>query len=146
PGGGGPFDGPADPNPRFGGHSPTGAGGGGGGLFRSGNPFGGGNANPFGAPSPTATSPSGPRSGGPPPASSSGSPVGNFSFGGFGESMGGVTPTPSSPTSARPAPVTTAPAVSPSNYTCNRRTSVSAESLIPSAASDEWTPPSFPKT
>jgi cAMP-dependent protein kinase regulator len=34
----------------------------------------------------------------------------------------------------------------PSNYNRNRRTSVSAESLIPSASSDDWTPPSHPKT
>lgn len=34
----------------------------------------------------------------------------------------------------------------PSNFNMGRRTSVSAESLMPSAASDEWTPPTFPKT
>ncbi|KAF8457717.1 camp-dependent protein kinase-like protein regulatory subunit [Terfezia claveryi] len=34
----------------------------------------------------------------------------------------------------------------PHNFNMNRRTSVSAESLMPSAASDEWTPPTYPKT
>jgi len=34
----------------------------------------------------------------------------------------------------------------PQNFNMNRRTSVSAESLMPSAASDEWTPPTYPKT
>ncbi|KAF8252813.1 camp-dependent protein kinase regulatory subunit [Wilcoxina mikolae CBS 423.85] len=34
----------------------------------------------------------------------------------------------------------------PSNYNRNRRTSVSAESLVPTAASDEWSPPIHPKT
>lgn len=34
----------------------------------------------------------------------------------------------------------------PSNFNMNRRTSVSAESLMPSAANDEWTPPTYPKT
>lgn len=34
----------------------------------------------------------------------------------------------------------------PQHYHMGRRTSVSAESLIPSSAADEWTPPTFPKT
>ncbi|KAF8471154.1 cyclic nucleotide-binding-like protein [Kalaharituber pfeilii] len=34
----------------------------------------------------------------------------------------------------------------PPNYNMNRRTSVSAESLMPSAASEEWTPPTYPKS
>lgn len=34
----------------------------------------------------------------------------------------------------------------PQNFNMNRRTSVSAESLMPSAANDEWTPPTYPKT
>lgn len=34
----------------------------------------------------------------------------------------------------------------PSNYNMNRRTSVSAESLVPSSSSDEWNAPVYPKT
>ncbi|KAI5795287.1 cyclic nucleotide-binding-like protein [Geopyxis carbonaria] len=34
----------------------------------------------------------------------------------------------------------------PSNYNMNRRTSVSAESLVPTTSQDEWTPPVHPKT
>jgi len=34
----------------------------------------------------------------------------------------------------------------PSNYNMNRRTSVSAESMVPTAASEEWTPPVHVKT
>ena len=34
----------------------------------------------------------------------------------------------------------------PQNFNMSRRTSVSAESLMPSAANDEWTPPTYPKT
>lgn len=34
----------------------------------------------------------------------------------------------------------------PSNYNMSRRTSVSAESLIPSSSADEWTAPEYPKT
>jgi cAMP-dependent protein kinase regulator len=34
----------------------------------------------------------------------------------------------------------------PSNYNMGRRTSVSAESLIPSSSTEEWTPPVYPKT
>ena len=34
----------------------------------------------------------------------------------------------------------------PSGFNMNRRTSVSAESLMPSAANDEWTPPTYHKT
>lgn len=34
----------------------------------------------------------------------------------------------------------------PSNYNMNRRTSVSAESLIPSSSTEEWTAPVYPKT
>lgn len=34
----------------------------------------------------------------------------------------------------------------PSNYNRNRRTSVSAESLVPTATNDEWSPPVHPKT
>lgn len=34
----------------------------------------------------------------------------------------------------------------PSNYNMSRRTSVSAESLIPSSSTEEWTPPVYPKT
>ncbi|KAF8429607.1 cyclic nucleotide-binding-like protein [Tirmania nivea] len=34
----------------------------------------------------------------------------------------------------------------PQNFNMKRRTSVSAESLMPSTANDEWTPPTYPKT
>ncbi|TGZ84627.1 BcPKAR, component of the cAMP cascade : PKA regulatory subunit [Ascodesmis nigricans] len=34
----------------------------------------------------------------------------------------------------------------PNNYNRNRRTSVSAESLVPSSSDDDWTPPIHPKT
>ncbi|PUU83970.1 cyclic nucleotide-binding-like protein [Tuber borchii] len=34
----------------------------------------------------------------------------------------------------------------PSNYNMSRRTSVSAESLVPSSSNEEWNPPVYPKT
>jgi cAMP-dependent protein kinase regulator len=82
---------------------------------------------------PDSTGPSSfpPSSRGPPPAMSS-SPFGNFNF----NPSGGA---------AHPAPSDDA-APLPNNYNLNRRTSVSAESLTPTSASQDWSPPNHPKT
>ncbi|KAI5808492.1 cyclic nucleotide-binding-like protein [Peziza echinospora] len=72
------------------------------------------------------------------------SPRGNHSnsnnpFGNFSESLSSNRPSTLSPNAAFGNDL-------PTNYNMNRRTSVSAESLMPSAASDEWTPPTYPKS
>lgn len=76
----------------------------------------------------------------PPKMASSAKPFGDFGdFGNFGNSFNPDVPPQSHQSDDQP-PV-------PTNYNLNRRTSVSAESLTPTSASqDSWTPPNHPKT
>ncbi|KAF2151483.1 camp-dependent protein kinase regulatory subunit [Myriangium duriaei CBS 260.36] len=76
----------------------------------------------------------------PPPSSS---PFGNFGNFGFTPSSGTRSNPPASATAGAMDP----PQSFPSNYNLNRRTSVSAESLAPSANDESnWKPPNFPKS
>lgn len=75
---------------------------------------------------------------------SSTSTFGNFNF----SPASAATPSANTPASGSGAIGTMeAPQTFPNNYNMNRRTSVSAESMNPSAADDaSWKPPTFPKT
>ncbi|KAK6332615.1 hypothetical protein TWF730_004275 [Orbilia blumenaviensis] len=73
----------------------------------------------------------------PPPAASS-------TFASRGRQAQSTLSPPSAPSSAFRSP---SPSNDfPSNYNMNRRTSVSAESMVPSSASEDWTPPFTQKT
>lgn len=96
------------------------------------------------------------------PSASSASPFGNFGSSSFGspfstgpfaepESMGppssgGLSAGPPSAYRRSPSPSAHEFPGMPSNFQRVRRVSVSAESLVPSSANDEWTPPVYPKT
>lgn len=74
-------------------------------------------------------------------ATSSAGGFGNFAF------NPSSTPRTDPPSSATSGAMGSPPESFPNNYNLNRRTSVSAESLAPSAADDSnWKAPSFPKT